>query len=75
LKVWSEHADWPNLLAALESLADETKEEFGGEAVLYGGQVTGGVGEIIFSLRVPIGSLNLCRDEIESAFASVGFPN
>jgi hypothetical protein len=75
LKVWSEHADWPNLLAALESLADETKEEFGGEAVLYGGQVTGGVGEIKFSLRVPIGSLNLCRDEIESAFASVGFPN
>jgi hypothetical protein len=71
LKVWSEHADWPNLLAALESLADETKEKFGGEAVLYGGQVTRGVGQILFRLRVPIGSLNLCRDEIQSAFASV----
>jgi hypothetical protein len=72
LKVWSEHADGANLLAALESLADETKKEFGGEAVLYGGLVIREVGQILFQRRVSIGSLNLCRDEVETAFASVG---
>jgi hypothetical protein len=73
LKVWSEaNADWPSLLAALESSVEETKEELGGEAVLYGGRATHSSGEILFNVRVPVGILDVCRDEIQNAFAAVG---
>jgi hypothetical protein len=73
LKVWSEgNAGWPSLLAALESLAKETKAEFGGEAVLYGGRGMNGRSEIFFQRRVRLSVLNLCLDEIEAAFASAG---
>ena len=72
LKVWSEcSTDWHGLLAALKSSVAETKSELGREAALYGGRVSHGVAEILFEVRVPFGMLDLCSDEIETAFASV----
>jgi hypothetical protein len=73
LKVWSEpNADWPSLLAALESAAEEMKDELGGEALMYGGRGIHGKGEILFDLRVPCGLFDVCRSEIQQAFAISG---
>jgi hypothetical protein len=71
LKVWSEeNTDWRELLTALESSFDQTKKEFGGEAVLYGAQSSHGVGAVLFQVRLPFGRINGCRDKVEAAFAS-----
>jgi hypothetical protein len=72
LKVWSEcNTDWHGLLAALKSSVEKTKSELGGKAALYGGRVSHGVAEILFEVRAPSGMLDLCSDEVETAFASV----
>jgi hypothetical protein len=64
LKVGSDaNTDWPKLLAALETSFEETKEELGGEAVLYGARSSDGVGQIWFDVRVPFGMIDVCRDE------------
>jgi hypothetical protein len=69
LKVWSaKKVPWSTLLGELRQFDDEFGDAMEGDDVLYGLTAAEQAAQRHFEVRIPFGTLDLARDEIERAF-------